>query len=320
MAVDKSYARLGLFLIIAFAVVLATAIFFVQRLRSQPTLAAVTYTTDNIAGLDVASPVRFRGVTLGRVSGVSLHPVGTIIEINFELFLDRIRTLGGNVGRVQQVAELGLFSNLRATVIGNPVTGDSYLLLDIPKDPPPPMALDFKPDRPYIPMMPSPLVKMRDQLPDLIERAEVTLRTFGAIVARVPDSLDRSDRFFTNVERAMREADLPALSADSRKFFTMTSAQIGQMSANVEKVLGTGGTLEQLTEEARNTIKAADLPATTAATRTASHQMSLTADDLRRSLPALRESLGQLRELAKLLEEQPEALVYGSRPQKDKPR
>ena len=92
------------------------------------------------------------------------------------------------------------------------------------------------------------------------------------------------------------------------------------MSANVEKVLGTGGTLEQLTEEARATIKAADFPATTAATRTASHQMSLTADDLRRSLPALRESLGQLRELAKLLEEQPESLVYGSRPPKDKER
>ena len=122
-------------------------------------LAAVTYTTDNIAGLDVSSPVRFRGVTLGRVSGVSLHPGGTIVEINFELFLDRIRTLGGNVGRVQEVAEMGLFSNLRAMVIGNPVTGDSYLLLDIPKDPPPPMALGFKPDRPYVPMMPSPLVK-----------------------------------------------------------------------------------------------------------------------------------------------------------------
>ena len=28
---------------------------------------------------------------------------------------------------------MGLFSNLRAMVIGNPVTGDSYLLLDIPK-------------------------------------------------------------------------------------------------------------------------------------------------------------------------------------------
>ena len=66
-------------------------------------------------------------------------------------------------------------------------------------------------------MMPSPLVKVRDQLPDLIEQAEVTLRTFGAIVARMPDSLDRSDQFFTNVERAMREADLPALSADSRE-------------------------------------------------------------------------------------------------------
>ena len=54
----------------------------------------------------------------------------------------------------------------------------------------------------------------------------------------MPDSLDRSDRFFTNVERVMREANLPALSADSRKFFTTTSAQIGQMSSNMEKVWG----------------------------------------------------------------------------------
>ena len=68
MAVDKSYARLGFFLVVALAVVLATAVLFIQRLRSQPLLEVVTYTTENIAGLDASSPVRFRGVTVGRVS------------------------------------------------------------------------------------------------------------------------------------------------------------------------------------------------------------------------------------------------------------
>ena len=42
----------------------------------------------------------------------------------------------------------------------------------------------------------------------------------------MPDSLDRADRFFTNVERIVRESELPAFSADSRKFFSTTSAQI----------------------------------------------------------------------------------------------
>jgi hypothetical protein len=45
---------------------------------------------------------------------------------------------------------------------------------------------------------------------------------------------------------------------------------------------------------------------------------SLAADDLRRSLPAIRESLEQLRELARLLQDQPESVVYGTRPPKEK--
>jgi len=320
MAVDKSYARLGFFVVVTLVVVLASAVFVLQRLRSRPVLRVVTYTTENVSGLDVSSAVRFRGVTVGRVADLSLNPRGSVIEIDFELFLDRIKTLGGNVTRVQQLAELGLFSNLRAQVIGNPVTGEAYLLLDMPKDPPPPVALDFTPDGPYVPMMPSPLNRVQDRLPEVMERAEVALRTFDKIVARLPDSLDRSDRFFTNVERIFRTSDLPGLSADSRAFFKATNTQIDQLSSDLNRVIGAGGTLEQLVEEARTTIKAADLPATTRATRNASHEATLAADDLRRSLPAIRESLEQLRELAKMLEEQPESVVHGRRPSQGTPR
>ena len=47
------------------------------------------------------------------------------------------------------------FRRLRAQVSSNPVTGEAYLLLDVPQDPPPPMALGFTPDRPYVPSMPT---------------------------------------------------------------------------------------------------------------------------------------------------------------------
>ena len=58
-------------------------------------------------------------------------------------------------------------------------------------------------------------------------------------------------------------------------------------------------------------IEAADLPASARATREAMDLTSLAAEDLRRSLPAIRESLGQLRELARQLQEQPESVVHG---------
>ena len=316
MAVERSYARLGLFLVVTMVAVLATALLFIQRLRSRAVIEAVTYTTENVSGLDVGSPVRYRGVSIGRVTNVGVDTRGrTIIQIDFEVFLDRLTTVGANVERIRQTSDVrGVFPNVRAQVVGNPVTGEAYLLLDAPENPPAPMELGFTPNRAYVPSMPTPLAAMRDRVPEVLERAEATLRALAEIVSRIPDSLDRSDRFFTNVERIIQQSDLPALSADSRKFFATTGAQIERITSELEAVVGTRGTLSTFADEARAAIKAADLPATNQSVRAASEQTALAADDLRRSLPAIRDSLEQLRDLARQLQEQPESVVYGPRP------
>jgi hypothetical protein len=134
----------------------------------------------------------------------------------------------------------------------------------------------------------------------------------------MPDSLDRSDRFFTNVERIIHDSQLPTLSADSRRFFTTTSGQIDQMRYEVDGLLGKDGSLVKFSEEARAAIKAADLPATTQSVRDTADNSRLAVDDLRRSLPAIRASLEQMRELARQLETQPESVVYGPRPPQEK--
>jgi phospholipid/cholesterol/gamma-HCH transport system substrate-binding protein len=315
MAVERSYARLGLFLVVALVVVLASSLLFIQRLRSRTAIEFVSYTTENVSGLDVASPVRYRGVSIGRVTDVRVDTHGGTIEIDFQIFLDRLKSIGANVEKIRQTADvLGTFPNLRAQVIGNPVTGEAYLLLDAPANPPAPMALGFTPDRPYIPSMPTTLSSMRDRLPEVLERAETTLQVLGEIVSRIPGSLDRSDRFFTNVERIIQESNLPALSADSRKFFATSGAQIERIASEMEGVVGTRGTLTTFVDEARAAIKAADLPATNQSARAAADQTTLAADDLRRSLPAIRDSLEQLRALARQLQDQPESVVYGPRP------
>ncbi len=320
MAVEKSYARLGLFLVIAIVVILATGLLFIQRMRSREVIELVTYTQENVAGLDISSPVRYRGVAVGRVSNLQVEPGGRTIEIDFELFTDRLTTVGANVTNLQELAAAGVFERLRAQVVGNPVTGEAYLFLDMPENPPPPMTLGFTPSRPYIPSMPTPIAELRDRLPEVLERVEATLQVLREIVARMPDSLDRADRFFTNVERIVRESELPALSADSRKFFSTTSAQIEAIASNLDGLVGDEGTLSKFADEARAAIDAADLPASGRATREAMDQASLAAEDLRRSLPAMRESLGQLRELARQLQEQPESVVHGTRQAGAKPK
>jgi|KBSMisStandDraft_5_1062788.scaffolds.fasta_scaffold200682_2 ABC-type transporter Mla subunit MlaD len=329
MAVEKSHARLGLFLVVAIIVVLATAALFIQRWRSRAVLDMVTYTTENVSGLDVSSPVRFRGVPIGSVTDLRVDARGQTIEIDFQVYLDRLNTIGANVESIRRTADVqGMFPTLRAQVVSNPVTGEAYLFLDAPPNPPPPLPLSFTPDRAYVPSMPTPLSAMQDQLPAVLERAESTLRVLTEIIARIPDSLDRSDKFFTNVERIIQESDLPQLSADSRGFFeatatqmASTSAQIAATSAQIERLtselnatIGANGTIAQFIDETRGIIKAADLPATNQSARAAADGTTLAADDLRRSLPALRDSLEQLRDLARLLQEQPESVVFGQRP------
>jgi len=320
MAVDKSYARLGGFIVIGLAVILATALLFIQRMRSREVIELVTYTQENVAGLDISSPVRYRGVAVGRVSDLQVEPGGRTIEIDFELFTDRLTSVGADVTNLQALAKSGVLERMRAQVVGNPVTGEAYLFLDLPENPPPPMTLGFTPSRPYIPSMPTPLSEIRDRLPEVLERVEATMQTLHELVRRMPDSLDRADRFFANVERIVRESELPALSADSRKFFSTTSTQIEAIASSLDGLVGEEGTLSKFATDARGAMEAADLPASGRATRDAMDQTSLAAEDLRRSLPAMRESLEELREIARQLQQQPEAVIYGPRPAGAKPK
>ncbi len=310
MAVEKSYARLGFFMVVVLVVVLATAVLFIQRMKSRAVIGMVTYTAENVSGLDVSSPVRYRGVPVGRVTDLRVDPRETTVEISFEVFLNRLSTIGFNVSRIQKLADIGgIAPKLRAQIVPNPVTGEAYLLLDLPKNPPPPMSLDFKPNRLYVPSVPSIRATVQDRLPEVLDRTEAALQTLREIVSRIPSSLDRSDKFFSNVERIVQESQLPALSADSRKFFTTTSAQVEQIRSEMDGLIGSEGALVKFSEEARAASQSA---------RDSADTSRLAADDLRRSLPAIRNSLEQMRELARQLEEEPESMVYGRRSSKEK--
>src|SRR6516165_5480918 len=102
MSVERSFAGLGLFIAIVLIVILGTAVIFIQRLRTRDAISFVTYTTENVTGLDVSSPVRYLGALVGRVTGIRVDASAGIVEIDFEVFTDRLTDLGVNVGRVRK--------------------------------------------------------------------------------------------------------------------------------------------------------------------------------------------------------------------------
>ena len=325
MAVDKSYARLGLFLLVTLVVVVGTALFFIYRLQQRAAIEMVTYSDGNVSGLDIGSPVRFRGVHVGSISDLRIEPRGSLVEIDFDVLVDRLTGVGANVARLRQQTTTGLVERFRTQVVSNPVTGEAYLLIDMPQAPPPGMTLAFTPTRAYVPAMPTMMATMEDRLPALMERASRMFETIERITNEVPGSIERTGAFFADIERIIRDANLPATAADTRKFFSLSSSEMERMSSNIERItadldkaLGPDGTLDKFVADMNGAIAAANLEATTQSTREAMNQSSLAADDLRRSLPAIRDALAQLRDLARLIEEQPESMVYGPRPAKVK--
>ena len=320
MASDRSYAKLGLFIIVGAAVIAATALFFAARMRSRRGIELVTYFTENVSGLDISSPVRYRGVSVGRVSNLRIDPIENTVEVDFEIYQDRVVGLGANLARTEAMATLSIQPNLRARVVSNPVSGEAYLLLDTLSNPPPPPKLTFTPHGHYVPSMPSPVASVENRLPAVMERAEAMLQTLTEFGQRIPHSLERGDRFFTNVERIFKDSHLPELSADLRSFSKTTTAQMDRMASDMDRVTGDSGTLAKFAEEASRAIRDADLPASSQSAREAADRTRVAADDLRRSLPAVRDALDQLRDLAQTLDEQPESVLYGPRKPKKKSR
>jgi phospholipid/cholesterol/gamma-HCH transport system substrate-binding protein len=314
MAAEKDYTRLGLFLFLAAIVVLSTVLFFVQRSRDQEVLPFVTYTDQNVTGLAVQSAVRYKGVTIGRVDGVRLDTGSGLVEIDFEVVVDTLTALGGDVEELRRKTDSFTGDpDVRAQVVGSPITGEAHLLLDTPASPPPALELDFEPDRPYIPSMPSALGRIADQLPQLVERGEALLNRTEQVMARLPETLDRTDRFFASGDRVFRESQIPELSDDVRDWLRTSSEQLEDLNLKIEGLLGEEGRLAVLLRDA----EAADLEGTSASLRETLDRTSLAADELRRSLPAIRASLEELRALSRLLEEQPEDLIYGRRGQEE---
>ena len=70
MAEETRYRRLGVFVFVALS--LCGAVLFLLGGRSlfQPTFTFETYFNEFVAGLDIGSPVRFRGVPLGQVTEI----------------------------------------------------------------------------------------------------------------------------------------------------------------------------------------------------------------------------------------------------------
>jgi len=173
---SAQYYRLGIFVLIGAAALIALTLIFGARNLFSKTMLVETYIKESVQGLDVGAPVRFRGVRIGQVKMINLS--GQVYEENIP-FPQRKQyvVVRMEITRTTSMDTADDFINnlvadgLRAQIRGQGITGVNYIELDFVKDPAKLATLPYiwKPDYPVIPSQPSPVNILLDNVEEALK-------------------------------------------------------------------------------------------------------------------------------------------------------
>jgi phospholipid/cholesterol/gamma-HCH transport system substrate-binding protein len=288
MTTATNHWKLGLFVVAAILAMVWTLFWIGARRFHRDAFQAVSYFDESVQGLDVGSPVKFRGVTVGTVADITIAPDHRHVQVTSDIYLDALVRLG-LLSAAPKVGELFIDPRLRVQLAAAGITGVRFLQTDFfdeTRYPPP--TLTFPTPWNYVPSAPSTLKSIEEAAIEILNR-------FPALETGIVDA-----------------------AADLRK----TLASIGQLSGKLSADAGPQNTLLiRLGGAARRVEAALDdakLGTTTASFRETSESIGRAAADvgdvrheLRDALVALRETLESIRTLADEVERDPSVLVRG---------
>jgi paraquat-inducible protein B len=271
----------------------------------------VSFFPESVRGLQIGSPVTFRGVPLGQVTGIEAFmarkDVGIDIEVTFQVNLDRIHDPGGGTNQLQGMsaaaaakflAEKGLRAELQSTSF---VTGQLYIDLDFHPDQAPRM-LDIPTRFPQIPTAPTKLQVLGERIEKL-----------SLVISEVP---------FDEIARNLSEALVAIRDVARAPEIRKALAAAGTAGQDLSRTLGSVDKLvidlrgkvndvdvRQVVNDLHKTLDAAEqglvqVRSTLSGTSGAQRELSHTLSEIARAAAAVRV-------LAEYLERNPSSLVGG---------
>src|ERR1051326_619438 len=187
---NRSYFKVGAFIIIAMVLCVIAIVLLGGGAFFKKKDTVETYIDESVQGLDVGSPVKFRGVPVGRVDQITLTSVEYRTRLQYVLVRIAITS---NVFQFPindpNSPELKneLNRGFRVRIAPQGLTGVSYLeayYLDPERNPP--LKIDWQPDYPYIPSATSRIT----QLSEAVERI---LRNIGDVdISQLTQSMEKS--------------------------------------------------------------------------------------------------------------------------------
>ena len=306
MSAEARYFRVGVFVFLGMLAIVAAVILLGGRsLFSEPTVFE-SYFEESVEGLAVGSPVKLRGVEIGRVAQIGF------VQDYYHFGSDEERVTAGNKvlvrmevvtarrrgGEVEEELEHLVARGLRLQLSRSALTGTSFLQADF-FDPAkhPPIQISWQPEVLYIPSTPSTLAALSSAADRLLERLEDL---------RVEEIVANLNELLGALIETVKALDLPELKEEGNSLL----ADLRRTSA-----------------ELRGAVSAADFPALTSRVGETADQATAALEkggravdggryDLEMTLENLRVTTENLREFSDTLRAQPSLLLRGAPPER----
>ncbi len=258
MTTRANYFKIGVFVIAAAALLVAGIVVLGAGSLLRKKVRIETYFAESVEGLDVGSPVKLRGVKIGKVERIVIpEKYEQNVRVEMRIFADAFEGLEQNtIGPwLKSLTEQGL----RVRLTSKALTGIAYVDLDYVSDPDlyPKVKVDWvRPDgvreETYIPSAPSIGVRLEESI-ESISRTLKEVEIRGLAV--------KLENLLTAVTESVGEAQVAALRKHADQFFVNADTLIAEVrETNTEVRQAVTQLLEEVRESNRQVRDFLDKP------------------------------------------------------------
>ena len=237
MAVGTNRWKLGLFVLVGCGVALAALLLLGARSWGKKTAEVVSYFDESVQGLEIGTSVKFRGVTVGRVSDIDIARDLRHVQVTCELSVEKVSKLDLGISAKGLRRKAPMPPGLRVQLAQTGITGVRFVLIDFfdPKTNPA-EALPFPTPSNYIPTASSTMKNLED--------------TFTKTAGRFPEIADEAARAMIQVRMVAEQIQAGRLPDRATETMNQANASLAELSKQLKAL-----NLSQLSNEADKNLK-----------------------------------------------------------------
>ncbi|MHC4844171.1 MAG: MlaD family protein [Planctomycetota bacterium] len=249
MTAKPNYFKIGLFILIAIVLIVATVIIWGAGIFAKEKTFFETYFDSDVTGLVSGSSVQLRGVKIGQVERVEFvdevyeMPTDPSVFTKYERYVrvlcsmtreetpeEKKRTATVKAERIRSMIQQGMRLRLSTNIL----TGQAFLegtFLDPERYPV--LEIVWEPKETYIPSAPGAFSTMKESVDKILDKLEEI---------DVQEIVNNLDKLLISVRSAVDDANIPDLTNEVELFFAdarelLSSPDVDTSRANVAQIL-----------------------------------------------------------------------------------